>query len=163
MLFNKWIVAVLIATSIMSVAQAEESQTNTGIANVMFMDSNMFDNRLAGEMEKKSAKIEIAVTGKVSINQMPGRLDRWLTRVSEHGEVAIKPVEPVVGQSRSIFFLAPLFSIFNNGKDAIGKISAERGLARSEDYNATVFCETGPDGEVVIKKVVLLRKLESGK
>lgn len=157
---NRILSTLTLTPLLMLAAHADEA---TPPANVLFMDSVMFDNKLAGEMEKKNDKIEISVTGKVSINQMPPRLDRWLTRVSERGDVSVKPVEPVVAPTKSIFLLAPLFSIFNNGKDTWGKMSAERALARSEDYNATVYCETAPDGEMTIKKVVLTRKSDANK
>ena len=114
-----------------------------------FMDTVVFDNNLSQSMSADAENIQIAITGQVSINQIPERLGKWLSAVvDKQGRVNVEP------QSDTKFlgaFLGLLPTVYSFLKEEIS-------YGPAMNYNATIFYEpeTG-----LINKVVFTKKPEA--
>lgn len=120
-------------------------------APIIFMDSKLFDTRLSKELESNKEVVEVTVTGKMSLNNIAPRIDKWITVVGENGSLEVKQVEPV-GNSRSFFSLASTVYSF------IGMVWSERVFEPATKYNAVVYYRKDPSGESLIDRVVFTKK-----
>lgn len=111
-----------------------------------FMDTDVFDKNLSKSMSTDTENIHVAITGQVSINEIPDRLGKWLSVVVEkEGRVDVEP------KSNTKFIGAVLGLM----PTAYRFVKEEIFYGPADDYNATVFYtpETG-----LIKKVVFRKK-----
>ena len=129
---------------------AQESHGIGGDA-LLFFDSKIFDGRLSRELAKGGNRVEIQVEGRVSLNQIPPRLDKWFSRVADTGTVELRLHEACM-RSKSIISLASM--IFSGYQS----LQEEFTLRPAGDYNAIVYYRRDPSGESVIDRVVFLKR-----
>jgi len=55
------------------------------VEELVFYDTDEFDQQLASLMQKGHRSIELGFYGDISINHIPKRLQRWLARVNRYG------------------------------------------------------------------------------
>jgi hypothetical protein len=114
-----------------------------------FLDSKLFDSRLSQELGAGKDKVDVEISGKVTLSNIPDRLDRWITRVGEGGSVEVREGP---ARTRSIFGLLPMiFSAFEHA-------SEERMLEPAKNYNATILYRRDDNGDSVIERIVFTRK-----
>lgn len=114
-----------------------------------FLDSRLFDSRLSKELGSGRERVEVEVSGKVSLSAIPPRLDKWVTKVGEEGSVELREGP---GRTRAIFSLLPLiFSAFQHA-------SEERMLEPARDYNATILYRRDANGDTLIDRIVFTRR-----
>lgn len=118
---------------------------------VTFFDSKLFDARLSKELETGRGKVEVEVSGRVPLSNIPDRMDRWMTEVAENGSLEMRQAEPEV-RTRAIFGLLPMiFSAFQ-------RVSEDRLYAPAKGYNATLIYRKDASGDVLISKIIFSRK-----
>lgn len=154
-----WRTAVLLAAlPIIAVAQETANEPPASPAadavavaprqGLTFLDSKLFDSRLSQELTAGKERVEVEISGKVTLSAIPGRIDKWITRVGEEGNVEVREVP----RTRMIFGLLPmLFSAFQQA-------SEERMLEPAKDYNATVLYRRDASGDTLIERIVFTRK-----
>jgi hypothetical protein len=128
-------------------AQAQEQASSS----LTFLDSRLFDGALSRELAKDKETVEVEVSGKMSLNAIPQRLDQWITTVGESGELTLKATEPPLKPK----FVAALIPVVYN---VIKQIHADRTFDPARKYNATVLYSVNREGESVINKIVFSRK-----
>lgn len=151
---SSWLATILLVALPLA-ATADEEQggpapAETGMMrqSLTFIDLKLFDAKLSQEMSSGKDRVEVEMSGKVPLNAIPGRIDKWVSRVGEEGSVEIREAP----RTRSIFSLIPmLFSAFKS-------ISEERTLAPAKDYNATILYRRDASGETLIERIVFTRK-----
>lgn len=117
--------------------------------SLTFMDSKLFDAKLSKELDAGKDQVEIEVSGKVPLSAIPGRLDKWITRVGETGNVEVREGAT---RTRALFALLPmLFSGFQS-------LSEERTLDPAKHYDATIIYKRDPGGDTVIDRIIFKRK-----
>ena len=117
--------------------------------SLTFMDSKLFDAKLSKELDAGKDQVEIEVSGKVPLSAIPGRLDKWITRVGETGNVEVREGAT---RTRALFALLPmLFSGFQ-------ALSEERTLEPAKNYDATIIYKRDPGGDTVIDRILFKRK-----
>jgi hypothetical protein len=87
-------------------ADSQYRQASTK-AQLTFMDSKLFDAKLGKELESGKEIVEVAVSGRVSLSNIPPRMDRWLVKSAEEGRVELLQSEPAP-KTRSLFSFIPL-------------------------------------------------------
>ncbi|GJJ00727.1 hypothetical protein RugamoR64_12650 [Duganella rhizosphaerae] len=122
-------------------------------APITFLDSTLFDNLLSRELGKGKNEVEVNISGKISLNSIPPRVDKWITAVAEQGEVTLKPADPAL---KPKFILALLPVVYSFIKQA----NAERSMNSANQYNAQVIYHIDKSGESVIDKIVFVKKKE---
>ncbi|MES2148815.1 MAG: hypothetical protein V4508_03385 [Pseudomonadota bacterium] len=120
-------------------------------ASVTFLDSKLFDNMLSKELSSDKDTVEVNITGRMTLNNIPGRVDAWITAVGESGELTLKPSDPAL-KPKFILGLIPIVYSF------IKQSSAERNLDPVKKYNASIIYHIDKAGESVIDRIVFVRK-----
>src|SRR5471032_555743 len=119
---------------------------------ITFLDSTLFDNMLAKELAAAKGTVEVAVSGKMSLNSIPARVDKWITAVAEKGEVTLQPQDASL-KPKFVFALIPVVYSF------LKQANSERSVNNANDYNASVLYHVDrATGESVIDKIVFVRK-----
>lgn len=131
-------------------AQNSNSAGNPG-APIIYMDSKLFDKRLSQELESGKDVVEVEITGKMSLNNIGTRIDKWITVVGENGNLEVKLAEPAV-KSRSFFSIASVVYSF------VGSVWSERIFEPATNYNAVVYYRKDASGESLIDRVVFNRR-----
>lgn len=100
-------------------------------AQLVFLDSRIFDEELSDAMSDETSKIVVQVPGAFSLNDIPERMDRWLYAVKDGGgKVAAEPENPSRGLvSAAIDLVVTL----------VGKIDEIRLYRPAQDYDATLL------------------------
>lgn len=145
----------IVALAVWSVtgASAEEAPDSGGDGGMRqpltFLDSRLFDSRLSKELGSGRERVEVEVSGKVTLSAIPPRLDKWVTKVGEEGSVELREGP---GRTRAFFSLLPLvFSAFQQA-------SEERMLEPARDYNATILYRRDANGDTLIDRIVFTRR-----
>lgn len=123
-------------------------------AKLTFMDSKLFDVRLGKELESGKDTIEVDVSGRVPLSNIPERMDRWIVKSAEEGKVELLQSEPAP-KTRFIFSLIPM--VFN----AVGYmkgIQEEKMFDQARKYDTKIYYKKDDSGETLIEKVVMTRR-----
>lgn len=120
-------------------------------APITFFDSRLFDSKLANDLADGKGEVSVEVAGKISLNNIPARIDKWLTVVGEHGEVVVKSEPPAL---KPKFLLAVLPVVFSFAQ----KFNSERLWEPAKQYNAVMVYHVDRDGESVLDRIVFTKK-----
>jgi hypothetical protein len=120
-------------------------------ARVTFLDSKLFDGQLSKELDAGNDAVEIDFLGKVSLNNIPQRIDRWISIVGEKGAVNIKPAE----QALKPKFLFDIVELIYTG---VQRSNEEKMLDPVRQYDAVIFYALDASGEPRIDKIVFSRR-----
>ncbi|MDP3785562.1 MAG: hypothetical protein Q8Q55_00535 [Undibacterium sp.] len=139
-----------------AVAQSMETPSvPTQVATTLtFLDSKLFDNQLSKELSAEKDVVEVTISGKMSLNSIPGRIDKWITVVGENGEVSVVASEPTLKPK----FVGALLSLIPTVFSFMKKSSEERTLEPAKKYNAIVTYQMDRNGESMIEKIVFTKK-----
>jgi hypothetical protein len=121
-------------------------------ASVVFLDSSLFDNALSSQLASGKDQVEVAVTGKISLNSIPPRMDKWITAVATKGEVALTQQADVPLKPKFVLGLLPTIFTF------IKMARAESLIDPATKYNASIQYHLDRSGEAVIDKIVFVKK-----
>lgn len=120
-------------------------------ARVTFLDSKLFDGQLSKELGGDNDAVEIDFLGKVSLNSIPQRIDRWISIVGEKGAVNLKPAE----QTLKPKFLFDIVELIYTG---VQRSNEERMLDPVRQYDAVIFYSVDNAGEPRIEKIVFNKR-----
>lgn len=142
-------IALLVSLPCAAMAQEPEAEAQGMRQPLTFMDSKLFDSRLSKELGAGKDRVEVEVSGRVTLSAIPPRLDKWVTKVGEEGTVEVREGP---GRTRAFFSLLPLiFSAFQ-------QVSEERMLEPAKEYNATILYRRDAAGDTLIDRVVFVRR-----
>ncbi len=135
-------------------ADAVDAERSSNRTRMTFMDSKLFDMRLGKELESGKDVVEIDVTGRVPLSNIPPRIDKWVVRSAEEGKVELLPSEPAP-KTRFIFSLIPMiFNAFGAYKD----MQEERMFDQAKRYDTKIFYKKDDTGDTLIEKIVLIKR-----
>jgi hypothetical protein len=139
-----------LAVALMAAAMAAQGQEQAsgGPSPLVFIDSKVFDAQLAKELERNK-RVELQIEGRLSINQIPARLDKWLAKVAESGALELRQQDAAV-RNKSLFALVSM--VF----PALQGMQEERLLSNANRYNAIVYYRKDASGDALIDRVVFL-------
>jgi hypothetical protein len=120
-------------------------------ASVTFLDSKLFDNMLSKELASNKETVEVTITGKMSLNSIPARVDTWITAVGENGELTLRPTDAAL-KPKFLIGLIPIVYSF------IKQNNAERTFDPAKKYNASIIYHVDRNGDSLIDKIVFVRK-----
>lgn len=123
-------------------------------SRLTFMDSKLFDVKLGKELESGKDIVEVDVSGRVPLNNIPERIDRWMVKSAEEGKVELLQSESVP-KTRFIFSLIPM--VFN----AVGfmkNVQEEKLFDHAKNYDAKIYYKKDDSGETLIEKIVMTRR-----
>lgn len=118
---------------------------------VQFMDTTGFDYKLSASLEAKQESVDVLFPAVITLNNIPERMDKWLSKVEKFGGKVEIQAEPEPGRG----LITEIFSIFIKAFEA-----AEEKLiyAPAQNYNVLISykAKTG-----IISKMAFVRKAET--
>lgn len=134
-----------------SPAQAPQQQAASK-SRLTFMDSKLFDAKLSRELASGKDQVEIEISGRVSLNDIPPRIDRWVVKSAEDGKVELLPSEP---KTRFFLSLIPMvFSAFGSLKN----MQEEKMFDQATKYDTKIYYKKEDSGETIIEKIVMTKR-----
>jgi len=118
------------------------------LKEVQFMDTTGFDYKLSASLEAGQQSVDVLFPAVITLNNIPERIDKWLSKVEKFGGKVEIQAEPEPGRG----LITEIFSIFIKAFEA-----AEEKLiyASAKDYNVLVSYKS-QNG--IITKMTFTRK-----
>ena len=116
-----------------------------------YINSAAFDESLSNAMKQHNTPIEVSVLVPFSSNNIPERLDSWLTTVTENG--GEMKTEPASGEDEKnvAALVLSLYSIYR-------LIKAQVRYVPAENYHATLLYRRTENGDALIETIVFTHK-----
>jgi len=155
MVFVVFFLVMLISCA--SKSKQDEAMTITGEpkSKINLFDSEKFDVNLGHSLSSQLPEVEVTVTAPFTTNDIPERLDKWLSAVSKNGgDVNVVAMKP---KTRGLFVVVDVIKL------ALGIYDGAKNLARlntTSNYDAKLFYQP-KDG--VVTKIVFTLKDKSEK
>lgn len=138
--------------------QASMPSTQTAPAArgpVVFADLPTFDRQLAQTLSGTKDPVVITSADRITLRQMPPRLEKWLAAVDEGGgRIEMQSADPGEMQARSLGLVMAL----------IGAIREARALAQQQQYaearqfDAKIYYRLDAGGDRVLERIELTRR-----
>ncbi|MEN8220757.1 MAG: hypothetical protein ABFS56_31275 [Pseudomonadota bacterium] len=138
---------ILIAVLIILLTACGPTKTEPASSYLKYINTKSFDQRLSLAMEQEVPEIEIDILSPFSSNNVPERLDNWLSAISENGgEIKPKPAE---GER-----------IIESLKVILGNVYQEfTRYAPAKNYSvAELIYRRNESGEAMIEKIILKKR-----
>ena len=134
-----------------SLSSAVES-TPTG-AKLSFLDISKFDRDLSGSLQDKNASVEVAFYDKVSPNNVPDRLQKWISVVEADGGKVLVKTPPNELVSRSPFAALILVGTLVTIIKSFAQFNFEKIYESSNGRDTVISIEKNSKGEVVVSSI----------
>jgi hypothetical protein len=123
-------------------------------SGLTFMDSKLFDAKLAKELDTGVNVVNVAMGGRITLTNIPPRMDRWLVKCAEVGTVEFLPVE----QAPQARFIFSLISLAFSAMPFLKEMQEERMYAKIQNYDAKIYYRRVEGGDTVIDRMVLTKR-----
>ena len=131
--------------------------TPTG-AKLSFLDISKFDRDLSGSLENRNASVEVTFYDRVSPNNVPDRLQKWISVVeADGGKVSVEP-PPNELVSRSPLAVLSLVGTLITSIKGFAKFNSERVYETAKGRDAVISLERNSSGDVVIKAIKFVKR-----
>jgi hypothetical protein len=140
--------ACLAALMLFACAPRNPAAGTAPLKEVQFMDTTGFDYKLSASLEAGQPSVDVTFPAVITLNNIPARIDKWLSVVEKFGGKVEIQAEPEPGRG----LLTEIFSIFIKAFEA-----AEEKLiyAPAKGYNVLVSYKS-QNG--IITKMTFTRK-----
>lgn len=126
---------------------------------IPFNDIQSFDSKLNGTLAKRPEKLVVTLEDRVTLKEMPTRINKWLTAVDNTGgKVVVLPLDS--GEKQEIktraLPLLSLFSVFGALREFVGNMT----YSPAKDYNAVIYYKRDDTGDRLVDHVEMVRRTE---
>lgn len=126
-------------------------------AEVRFIDLPKFDNNLAQALASDQPSVEVLFYLRTTPNDLPQRLQRWLTSVEQNGgHLNIKPPEGELAPKNPVVLVGLLGGLWSS-LQALSEIRDRQRLDATAGHDAALHLSRNPQGDVLIEKIVFTR------
>jgi len=144
----------------LAVAQTD-AQPSTASAtakpSIPFLDLPRFDKELAQALNTDQAEVGVRFYGKVTPNEVPARLQKWLTAIEQSGgRLDVSPPPGDVTPRNPVLLLGLVSGLWSALK-TWGEIKDSQMLQASAGHQARLVLNKTEGGEVFIERVVFER------
>lgn len=127
------------------------------VAEVTFIDLPKFDNDLAHALASGQPSVEVSFYLRTTPNDLPQRLQRWLTSVEQNGgHLNIKQPEGELAPKNPAVLVGLLGGLWSSLK-ALSEIRDRQRLDATAGHDAALHLSRNPQGDVLIEKIVFTR------
>lgn len=125
---------------------------------LVFIDIGRFDNDLRSDLQSPKPVVRILFYEKVSPNNTPERLEKWLNAVERTGGKV--EIEPPPGElvPRSPFALISLLGGLWNAIKMATELRNDSIFQAARDHDAVISLDRNTQGQVIISKVTFRRR-----
>lgn len=152
------IAIVILVLSACSSGQSRENRLDDPNAvpedNIQLIDSEVFDYKLGLSLARNLPKVTLAVISPFSANQIPERLEKWLSAVDEHGGEVTVVVDPRFNTTKGL--ISEAIDLVFLAYDAFKKTVLYN---TTDDYNATLYYN--PNNGNITKVIFLLKEQQT--
>jgi hypothetical protein len=140
----------------MSCAFLGTTPTAVGQSNpdsIRFIDLSKFDSDMEKALNLSKETVTVTFYEKTSPNNMPNRLQKWVTSVEKSGgkiEVEPPPDEP---RARSPVMLIGLLGGLWSSIKAWGEIKEKSMLEAAQSRNVQIYLERNSTGDIIVSRV----------
>lgn len=126
-------------------------------AGLPFLDLPRFDATLAAALQSPDPQVVVTFYQQVSPNQLPQRLQKWLTAIEQSGGVLDVAPPPGDLAPRNPVLLLSLVSGLWTSIKAWGDIKESHVLQAAAGHQATLQLARGAEGDIVVSRLVFQR------
>ena len=133
------------------------SKSKIELENIRFIDTEIFDKDLIQSMKANSETITVSIIGNISINNIPERLGKWLSIVTDkQGNVDFNKIKSTnTALNERTTGVEPVSLVIGVLPTAYKFLKKEASYGLAGNYNVTVFYI--PDNGF-IKKIIFTKK-----
>lgn len=115
---------------------------------VQFLDSSSFDRKLSASLAGTEPEVNVVFPANITLNNIPERMDKWLSKVEKYGGRVEIQAEPEAGRS----IITEIFSLFVKAYEALEEIFI---YTPAKDYNVLIHykARTG-----IVTRLAFVRK-----
>ena len=150
---SKQVLTVLTICCFLSLVGVFQAQGQTAPEPIRFIDLSKFDTDLERALKDNKETVNVMFYEKTSPNNMPNRLQKWVTAVEKSGgkiDVEPPPDEP---RPRSPAMLIGLLGGLWSSIKAWGEIRESAMLDAAKARNVLIHLERNTAGEIIVGKV----------
>ena len=127
-------------------------------AKINFLDISKFDRDLSGSLQDRNSSVEVAFFKRVSPNNVPERLQKWIFAVEDDGEQILVEPPPNELISRSPMAAISLVGTLFTSSEGFAKLNSERVYESAKGRDAVITLERNNKGEVVINAIKFIKR-----
>ena len=127
-------------------------------AKLSFLDISKFDRDLSGSLQDKNASVEVAFYDRVSPNNVPDRLQKWISVVEANGGKVLVEPPPNELVSRSPFAALSLIGALVTSIKGFAQFNSERIYESAKGRDAVISLERNSKGEVVVSTIKFVKR-----
>jgi len=129
-------------------------------AKLSFLDISKFDRDLSTSLQAKAASVEVAFYDKVSPNNVPDRLQKWISVVeADGGKVLVEP-PPNELVARSPFAAVSLIGTLITSIKGFAQFNSEKIYESAKGRDAVISLERNSKGEVVVNTIKFVKRAQ---
>jgi len=123
-----------------------------------FVDIGKFDKDLSASLTYKYDAVDVYFYEKVSPNQIPERLQKWISSVEQSGgRVSVEPPKGEVTPKDPFSIIGLIASMIGGAKN-FAEFKANKNYSAAKDRDAQISLERNSSGEVVVSKVLFTKR-----
>jgi hypothetical protein len=125
---------------------------------ISFLDISKFDRDLSTLLQVKTASIEVAFYEKVSPNNVPERLQKWISVIeADGGKVLVEPPPNELVARNPLAALSLIGTLITSIK-GFAKFNSERIYETAKGRDAVISLDRNSNGDVVIKAIKFIKR-----
>ena len=135
-------------------------EANPTSQKINFVDISKFDRDLSVSLQSRSSSVEVAFYDKVSPNNVPERLQKWISVVEGNGgKVLIEPPQNEAA-TRSPFAAVSLIGTLISSIKRLAEFNAEKIYESAKGRNAVISLERNTDGQVFVTSIKFVKPIQ---
>jgi hypothetical protein len=129
-------------------------------AKLSFLDISKFDRDLSASLLAKSSSVEVAFYDKVSPNNVPDRLQKWISVIeADGGKVLVEP-PPNELVARSPFAAVSLIGSLFTSIKGFAHFNSDKIYESAKGRDAVISLERNSKGEVVVNTIKFIKRAQ---
>jgi len=160
---RKWAILALLLTLVGCSSTPLDSPQLAG-NSIAFVDTSGFDREFSRLAATDQPKVDLSFYSPITPNQIPERLQKWLSAVEKHGGAVTIQQPPGELTPRSPALVASLLGSAWTGIKTLGRFLDDRMYSTVEGRDAVLVLERHPTSKVVsVARVEFRKNSGSGK
>ncbi len=153
------IICIFVILSLFACSSEPKLSKATDLSNdLSFVDIGKFDADLSSSLSQQYESVNVSFYEKVSPNQIPDRLQKWVSSVEQSGgRVSIEPPPGEVAPKDPFTIIGLIASMIGGAKN-FAEFKTNRTYDSAKNRDAVISLERNPKGEVVVAKIQFLKR-----
>ncbi len=125
---------------------------------LVFLDVAKFDRDLSASLVNPFEKVEVSFYDKVSPNNMPDRIQKWISTVDvSGGRIRVEPPPNEVTPKNPMILLSLISGLVNSVK-VYSALQKEQTISPAKGRDVVIVLERNPSGDMVVSKVNFVKR-----